>query len=276
MMVGISVVEGAGQAGSGVGQGVTQLATGSLILLMGGFAPWVAIKMFHFTGDALAGAHAYAAQAPTGAQTVIAAPAKMHALHSHASTALSRNSAAGGQAARPDAGQSTDATTGTGGQARDSSEAIYDKANQRATADTSADATAGQSPSTEAGRSAVAADAGAENIAASSGPTEAAASGHATSAGPAAAGGAAGGTGAATSGGAAGGAAGVGAVAAPAAVAGAAHQAGTAAGRASQNAATDVAPERSTGSQRPAPATSQAPGSEREPEAPAQRPTRPT
>ena len=38
----------------------TQLATGSLILLLGGFAPWAAIKMFHFTGDALHSAHATA------------------------------------------------------------------------------------------------------------------------------------------------------------------------------------------------------------------------
>jgi hypothetical protein len=47
------------------GQQLTQIATGSLILLLAGFAPWAAIKMFHFTGDALHSAHATAA--PSGA-----------------------------------------------------------------------------------------------------------------------------------------------------------------------------------------------------------------
>ena len=79
LMVGVSVLEGAGRVtGAGLGQDVTQLATGALLLLMGGFAPWIAIKMFHFAGDSLQAAHAYAAQAPTGARSVIAAPQKVN------------------------------------------------------------------------------------------------------------------------------------------------------------------------------------------------------
>ena len=95
LMVGVSVLEGAGRVtGAGPGQDVTQLATGALLLLMGGFAPWIAIKMFHFAGDSLQAAHSYAAQAPTGARTVISAPQKVNSLHSQAASAtakLSRN-----------------------------------------------------------------------------------------------------------------------------------------------------------------------------------------
>ena len=94
LMVGVSVLEGAGRTASsgvgGVGQDVTQLATGALLLLMGGFAPWIAIKMFHFAGDSLQAAHSYAAQAPAGARTVISAPQKVGALHSQASSAAAK------------------------------------------------------------------------------------------------------------------------------------------------------------------------------------------
>jgi type IV secretion system protein TrbL len=90
-MIGISVMEGAGAAAqAGPGQQLTQLATGSLILLLGGFAPWAAIKMFHFTGDALGSAHARAAQAPAGARAVLAAPQKVNTMHSHASQAAAK------------------------------------------------------------------------------------------------------------------------------------------------------------------------------------------
>jgi type IV secretion system protein TrbL len=96
-MIGISVMEGAGMsAHPGPGQQLTQLATGSLILLMGGFAPWAAIKMFHFTGDALQSAHASVAQAPSGAQTVLAAPQKVNAIHSQASHTAAKFKSPGG------------------------------------------------------------------------------------------------------------------------------------------------------------------------------------
>jgi hypothetical protein len=95
-MIGVSVMEGAGMSAQpGPGQQLTQLATGSLILLMGGFAPWAAIKMFHFTGDVLGSAHAYAAQAPSGARTVLAAPQKVNAIHTHVSHAAAKFKSAG-------------------------------------------------------------------------------------------------------------------------------------------------------------------------------------
>jgi hypothetical protein len=80
LSIGISVFNGAGQDGGGVTQTSTQLAGGALILLMGGFAPWVAIKMFSFAGDTLYAAHATAGQASAGARTVISAPQKVTAL----------------------------------------------------------------------------------------------------------------------------------------------------------------------------------------------------
>ncbi|MEP6855778.1 MAG: type IV secretion system protein [Pedococcus sp.] len=80
LSIGIAVFNGAGQDGGGVTQTTTQLAGGALILLMGGFAPWVAIKMFSFAGDTLYAAHATAGQASAGARTVISAPQKVTAL----------------------------------------------------------------------------------------------------------------------------------------------------------------------------------------------------
>jgi type IV secretion system protein TrbL len=96
LMIGVSVIDGAGiSAQPGPGQQLTQLATGSLILLMGGFAPWAAIKMFHFTGDALYSAHTSVAAAPSGARTVLAAPQKLNVMHSQASGGIAKLSDAG-------------------------------------------------------------------------------------------------------------------------------------------------------------------------------------
>jgi type IV secretion system protein TrbL len=81
LSIGVSVLTGAGQGGGGITQTGTQLAAGSLILLMGGFSPWIAIKMFSFAGDTLHAAHLTASQASSGARTVVAAPQKVAALH---------------------------------------------------------------------------------------------------------------------------------------------------------------------------------------------------
>jgi type IV secretion system protein TrbL len=90
-MIGVSVMDGAAMtAQPGPGQALTQIATGSLILLMAGFAPWAAIKMFHFTGDALHTAHATAMTAPNGARTVLSAPQKVNVMHSQASHAAAK------------------------------------------------------------------------------------------------------------------------------------------------------------------------------------------
>jgi len=95
-MIGVSVMDGAAMtAQPGPGQALTQIATGSLILLMAGFAPWAAIKMFHFTGDALHTAHATAMTAPGGARTVLSAPQKVNVMHSQASHAAAKFSGSG-------------------------------------------------------------------------------------------------------------------------------------------------------------------------------------
>jgi len=58
-------------------QAVTQVATGGLILLLAGLAPWVALKTVHFADDHMAELHAHAGSATAGASTVIAAPQKI-------------------------------------------------------------------------------------------------------------------------------------------------------------------------------------------------------
>jgi hypothetical protein len=86
-MIGLSVLSGAGTttttigaSGSGAaGQGITNLAIGALILLMAGFAPWMAIKMVHFAGDSFHAIHAQAGAATASAQQAAAMPQKIAA-----------------------------------------------------------------------------------------------------------------------------------------------------------------------------------------------------
>jgi hypothetical protein len=104
LSVGVSVLNGAGQAGSEPTQVFTQLSAGSLILLMGGLAPWVAIKMFHFAGDSLYAAHATAAQGSAGGRSIVSAPRKVSSLQSQARSLTSSargHSPSGGGAAPP-------------------------------------------------------------------------------------------------------------------------------------------------------------------------------
>jgi type IV secretion system protein TrbL len=104
LSVGVSVLDGAGQVGDGASQVATQLACGCLILMLGGFAPWVAVRMFHFAGDALYAAHAQAAQTAAGAKAAISAPQKMsgmqsqgrYLIHSMTRTSYARGSRTGG------------------------------------------------------------------------------------------------------------------------------------------------------------------------------------
>jgi type IV secretion system protein TrbL len=109
LSIGLAVFEGAGQAGSGAGQVATQLAAGSLILLMGGFTPWMAIKMFHFAGDTFHAAHLTVGQSASGGRAVIAAPQKVGALAWTATSITGAASRLGGSAA---AGQLTQRSTG--------------------------------------------------------------------------------------------------------------------------------------------------------------------
>jgi hypothetical protein len=45
------LVEGVGQSGSGATQKVTQVISGILVLFVAGLAPWLALKVVHFTGE---------------------------------------------------------------------------------------------------------------------------------------------------------------------------------------------------------------------------------
>jgi type IV secretion system protein TrbL len=88
LMIGLSVFEGAGMqttpgpdgtpVPAGAAQAGTQLATGTVLLLLAGFAPWIAMRMFHFAGDSLHAVHAQANAARSGAQSLVAAPRKVN------------------------------------------------------------------------------------------------------------------------------------------------------------------------------------------------------
>ena len=80
--IGLSLLDGAGQSGTGVTQTTTQLAGGALVLLLGGLSPWAAIRMVHFAGDTLYAAHATTGHAATGARAAIATPRKVAAITS--------------------------------------------------------------------------------------------------------------------------------------------------------------------------------------------------
>ena len=64
------LIKGAGQAGSGVTQEITQVVSGVIVLALAGFAPWLALKVVHFTGDHASQLHAMSATAAGGALAV--------------------------------------------------------------------------------------------------------------------------------------------------------------------------------------------------------------
>jgi type IV secretion system protein TrbL len=45
------LIHGAGESGTGTTQKVTQVISGILVLFVAGFAPWMALKIVHFTGE---------------------------------------------------------------------------------------------------------------------------------------------------------------------------------------------------------------------------------
>ncbi|MGH9075345.1 MAG: hypothetical protein ACRDZQ_14690 [Acidimicrobiales bacterium] len=71
--------QGVGLAGHGAGQSITQVAAGLLILAVAGFAPWMALKLVHFSGEQFHHLHALAGSATVGAQAALAAPQKVAA-----------------------------------------------------------------------------------------------------------------------------------------------------------------------------------------------------
>ncbi|HTX00850.1 MAG TPA: hypothetical protein VMD59_18865 [Acidimicrobiales bacterium] len=78
-LTGLSVLDGAGQAGSGAGQSVTQLMVGTLLLLLGGLSPWMAVRMVHFAGQSFASLHGHAAVATAGAVRAVEGPQRLAA-----------------------------------------------------------------------------------------------------------------------------------------------------------------------------------------------------
>jgi type IV secretion system protein TrbL len=61
------LIQGVGQAGAGATQEITQLVSGAIVLSLAGFAPWLALKMVHFTGEHAHQLHAMAATSAGGA-----------------------------------------------------------------------------------------------------------------------------------------------------------------------------------------------------------------
>jgi type IV secretion system protein TrbL len=96
-MVGYSVLNGAGQAGTGTSQTATNVASGCVLLLLCGFAPYIAIKMFHFAGDTLHAAHLAVGHARSGVDSAVAAPQKVAAMKSSVASFGGR-----GRGSRPD------------------------------------------------------------------------------------------------------------------------------------------------------------------------------
>jgi hypothetical protein len=116
LSIGLAVFEGAGQSEGGAGQTATQLAAGSLILMMGGFAPWMAIRMFHFAGDTFHAAHLTVGQASSGGRAVIAAPQKVSSLAWTATSLTGAASRVAGAAAASRAGTTSSRPSITPGQ----------------------------------------------------------------------------------------------------------------------------------------------------------------
>jgi type IV secretion system protein TrbL len=72
--------ESNGTGGASASQSITQAIVGTLILLMGGFAPWLAIRLVHFGGEHFYQVHGQARSTLAGAQSVAAAPQKAQAM----------------------------------------------------------------------------------------------------------------------------------------------------------------------------------------------------
>ncbi|WP_298343139.1 hypothetical protein [Ferrimicrobium sp.] len=61
-------------------QAITQIASGGLLLLMGGLAPWIALKTVHFTSDHMSQLHGHASSVKSVTQTAVAAPQKVSSI----------------------------------------------------------------------------------------------------------------------------------------------------------------------------------------------------
>jgi hypothetical protein len=70
------LVKGVGQAGSGRAQSATQAVSGLLVLALAGFAPWLALRLVHWSGDHFHQVHGLAATSAAGANKAVQAPQK--------------------------------------------------------------------------------------------------------------------------------------------------------------------------------------------------------
>jgi hypothetical protein len=70
------LVKGVGQAGTGHAQEVTQAVSGLLVLAVAGFAPWLALRLVHWSGDQFHQIHGLATTSAAGAQKAVQAPQK--------------------------------------------------------------------------------------------------------------------------------------------------------------------------------------------------------
>jgi hypothetical protein len=70
------LVKGVGQAGDGHAQRATQAVSGLLVLAVAGFAPWLALKLVHWSGDQFHQIHGLASASAGGAYKAVQAPQK--------------------------------------------------------------------------------------------------------------------------------------------------------------------------------------------------------
>jgi hypothetical protein len=70
------LVKGVGQAGSGGTQRATQAVSGLLVLAVAGFAPWLALKLVHWSGDQFHQIHGLASASAAGAYKAVQVPQK--------------------------------------------------------------------------------------------------------------------------------------------------------------------------------------------------------
>jgi hypothetical protein len=74
------LVDGVGQAGTGNTQRTTQTISALLVLALAGFAPWLALKLVHWSGDQFHHLHSLAATSAAGAQKAARTPQKVQSV----------------------------------------------------------------------------------------------------------------------------------------------------------------------------------------------------
>jgi hypothetical protein len=105
-------VRSVGQAGTGSTQVITQVISGLLVLILAGFAPWLSLKLVHWSGDQFHHLHAMAATSASGAQKVIRAPQKAAPWATRAVAAGATGGAVAGMGAAAGGGAATLSATG--------------------------------------------------------------------------------------------------------------------------------------------------------------------